>query len=78
MSEKYYIRLDDETASALADIDDEEIVQALNDLVDSKRSGDELAAYDSVDEILADDQLSDSRKEQLRIKAQRLHNFTTR
>jgi hypothetical protein len=69
---KYYITIEESLAQKLKKIDDEIIIDVLHDLTEEvDSSSDELAAYDSVPEIMADDSLSEVEKRQLKLKAER-------
>jgi len=69
---KYYITIEESLAENLKQIDDEDIIDALRGLAEEvDSSSDELAAYDSVSEIMADDGLSEVEKRQLKLKAER-------
>jgi hypothetical protein len=69
---KYYITIEESLAEKLKQIDDEDIIDALRGLAQEvDTSSDELAAYDSVPEIMADDSLSEVEKRQLKLKAER-------
>jgi len=69
---KYYITIEESLADELKQIDDADIIDVLRGLAqEMDTSSDELAAYDSVPEIMADDSLSEVEKRQLKLKADR-------
>jgi predicted ATP-grasp superfamily ATP-dependent carboligase len=74
MSKRVYINLDDELYDRLGAIDESRLIQALEDLADeveAQQSGDELAAYGCTQDIEKDDELSQVKKTQLKLKARR-------
>jgi len=76
---KYYITIEESLAEKLKQIDDEDIIDALRGLAQEvDTSSDELAAYDSVPEIMADDSLSEVEKRQLKMKAERRKGISKR
>ena len=76
---KYYITIEESLAEKLHKADDEDIIDALRGLAQEvDTSSDELAAYDSVPEIMADDSLSEVEKRQLKLKAERRKGVSKR
>jgi hypothetical protein len=76
---RYYITVEESLAQKLKQIDDEIIIDVLHDLTEEvDSSSDELAAYDSVPEIMADDSLSEVEKRQLKLKAERRKGISKR
>lgn len=74
MSERVYINLDDDLYDRLDGIDEDRLIEALEDLADdleAEQSGDELSAYDCTQDIEKDDELSQVKKTQLKLKARR-------
>ena len=69
---RYYITIEESLAKKLEQVADEDIIEVLRKLAKKEvESSDELAAYDSVTEIMNDESLSDVEKRQLKIKAER-------
>jgi len=69
---RYYITIEESLAKKLEQVADEDIIEVLRNLAEKEvESSDELAAYDSVTEIMSDESLSDVEKRQLKIKAER-------
>ena len=72
--------LNDSTAQTLKKMDSDKIISALEELAEEHGSNedDELSAYESIPEIMADESLSQVEKRQLKIKAQRRSDISTR
>lgn len=77
---RYFLDVNEELADRLKSIDDRQIVEALEQVADAHevQETDELAPYDSIREIRDDDSLSEVKRKQLKIKAQRREDISTR
>jgi len=76
---RYYITIEESLAKKLEQVADEDIIEVLRKLAKKEvESSDELAAYDSVTEIMSDETLSDVEKRQLKLKAERRSNIYVR
>lgn len=73
MSVKYSIKIDEDLAERLQQVDSEVIVESLEQLVEKEanRSKDELAQYDRVKDIRDDDSISKAEQKRRAIRAQR-------
>lgn len=59
-------------------VSDDDIVKVLSKLAEKEVSDDELAPYDSVSEILDDDDLAEAEKKRMKLKADRRSNIPKR
>ena len=75
---RYFVDVDDELAEKLKRVNEQDIIEVLTKLAEKETSSDELAAYDSVAEILSDESLSDVEKRQLKLKAERRTDISVR
>jgi len=76
---RYYITIEESLAKKLEQVADEDIIEVLRKLAKKEvESSDELAAYDSVTEIMSDETLSDVEKRQLKLKAERRSDIYVR
>ena len=76
---RYYITIEESLAKKLEQVADEDIIEVLRNLAEKEvESSDELAAYDSVTEIMSDETLSDVEKRQLKLKAERRSDIYVR
>ena len=76
---KYYLNIDDELAQKLKEnVAEQDIVEVLQKLAEAETSSDELAAYDSVPEILEDGGLSEAEKMRLKLRAERRGDISNR
>jgi len=75
---RYYINIEESLAENLKQVDDEKIIEELRRLADRNTDSDELAAYDSASEIMQDGSLSEVKKRQLKLKAERRRNISNR
>ena len=75
---RYYITIEESLAKKLEQVADEDIIEVLRKLAEKETSSDELAAYDSVTEIMSDESLSDVEKRQLKLKAERRTDISVR
>ncbi|WP_277540634.1 hypothetical protein [Haloarcula laminariae] len=75
---KYYIDIDEELAAKLKQVDEQDIIEVLTKLAEKETSSDELAVYDSVPDILADNSLSEVEKKRLKLKAERRSDISKR
>jgi biopolymer transport protein ExbD len=75
---RYYLDIDDELAAKLKQVNEQDIIEVLNKLAEKESSADELAAYDSVSEIMADSTLSEAEKKRLKLKAERRSDICKR
>jgi biopolymer transport protein ExbD len=75
---RYYLDIDDELAAKLKQVDEQDIVEVLTKLAEKETSSDELAAYDSVTEIMSDTSLSEAERKRLKLKAERRSDISKR
>jgi len=75
---KYHITMEESLAEKLKNVDDEKIIEQLRRLAQKNTDSDELAAYESVSEIMSDESLSDVERRQLKLKAERRSNISKR
>lgn len=75
---KYYLDIDDDLAEKLKQVSDDDIVEVLSKLAEKELSDDELALYDSVSEILDDDDLSEAERKRMKLKAERRTDISKR
>jgi len=75
---KYHITMEESLSEKLKNVDDEKIIEQLRRLAQKNTDSDELAAYESVSEIMSDESLSDVERRQLKLKAERRSNISKR
>ena len=68
--------MEESLAEKLKNVDDEKIIEQLRRLAQKNTDSDELAAYESVSEIMSDESLSDVERRQLKLKAERRSNIS--
>jgi len=75
---QYYVDIDDDLAEKLKQVSDDDIIEVLTKLAEKEVSDDELAPYDSVSEILDDDNLAEAEKKRMKLKAERRSDISKR
>lgn len=75
---KYYLDIDEELAAKLKKVEEQDIIEVLTKLAEKETSSDELAAYDSVPDIMSDNSLSEAEKKRLKLKAERRSDISKR
>lgn len=76
---KFYVDIEDGLGQTLKNkVEPQDIVEVLRELAENETFSDELAAYDSVPEIMADSELTEAQRTRLKLKAERRNDISNR